>query len=557
MNVSLDDLPRHSHGSPDSLPDAPPESQEQTLRRLFLTLFLRGRSSRGLKKDKAPRSIGEKLAGTLGLYMLLGFLVVVMMRLPTFALSVYLHAMTFAFLGIFLASSIGEILFNKEEADILLHRPVAPGTLLWAKIRVLLEVSLWMAVAFNLGGFFVGCNTPDGSWRFLPAHVVSVGMQAVFCAGCVVMIYQLCFRWFGRERLEGLITTAQVLLSVGAVLCSQILPQLVIRTNSVVTFGRQTWWMALLPPAWFAGVDDAIAGTMAISSWLLAAMAVVATGLVVWVAFGKLAVDYETGQQKLSETVSTRKRKHGSRRWIDVLVDLPLFRWWLRDPVARASFLLTAAYLMRDRDVKLRVYPAIAPMMALPVVFLVQGLTQEGRGSSGFGIAFSSSYLGIVPMLGLSLLQYSQQWQATDIFRAAPLVGPASLCHGARRAVLVFLALPTLLFFGLMSWAIQRDASQMVMLLPGIVALPIYALIPSLTGNGVPLSLPTEEAKGAGRGLSMIGVMLISLAISGLAIWSRAGDWFWWLIVVETVLSIAVYVGLRRSFRWLRWRSME
>jgi hypothetical protein len=284
---------------------------------------------------------------------------------------------------------------------------------------------------------------------------------------------------------------------------------------------------------------------------------VVATGLVVWIAFGKLAVDYESGQQKLSETVSTRKRKQGSRQWIDVLVDLPFFRWWLRDPVARASFLLTAAYLMRDRDVKLRVYPAIAPMMALPVVFLVQDMTRGGRGISGFGIAFSSSYLGVVPLLGLTMLQYSQQWQAADIFRAAPLVGPASLCHGARRAVLFFLALPTLLFFGLMSWAIQRDPSQMLMPLPGIIALPLFALVPSITGNGVPLSLPTAEAKGASRGLTMIGVMLISFVISGLAIWSRAGGWFWWLIVVEAVLSIAVYVGLRRSIRRLRWRSME
>ena len=34
-------------------------SPQQTLRRLFLTLFLRGRSSRGLRRETAPKSVGS------------------------------------------------------------------------------------------------------------------------------------------------------------------------------------------------------------------------------------------------------------------------------------------------------------------------------------------------------------------------------------------------------------------------------------------------------------------------------------------------------------------
>ena len=137
----------------------PRPSPEKTLRRLFLTLFLRGHSSRGLQKEKAPKSVWEKLAWTLALYVLMGLLALAFLRQPVFVLSVYLHGMTFMFLGMFIASSAGEILFNKEEADILLHRPVEPRALLWAKVRVLVEVSLWMAFAFNFVGFFVGVGS--------------------------------------------------------------------------------------------------------------------------------------------------------------------------------------------------------------------------------------------------------------------------------------------------------------------------------------------------------------------------------------------------------------
>ena len=47
-------------------------SPERTLRRLFLTLFLRGRSSRGLQKDSVPKSVSSKLGFTLLFYALFG-----------------------------------------------------------------------------------------------------------------------------------------------------------------------------------------------------------------------------------------------------------------------------------------------------------------------------------------------------------------------------------------------------------------------------------------------------------------------------------------------------
>ena len=434
--------------------DAAVPSPERTLRRMFLTLFLRGRSSRGLQRNRAPKSVGQKLAWTLLLYALIGMLALAFRGQNVFALSVYLHAMTFVFLGMFIASSAGEILFNQEEADILLHRPIEPRALLWAKVRVLVEVSLWMSAAFNLIGFFVGAGARDGGWLFLGAHAVSTTLEAMFCIGCVVMVYQLCLRWFGRERLEGLMTTAQVLISVGAVLSGQILPQLVMRFDKVGHLNEPSWWIGLLPPAWFAGFDDAFAGSGAGSSWLLALVGVSATALVAWISLGKLARDYQSGLQSLNETVSKRPRNSFRRRWMDAFMGLPPLRWWLRDPVTRAAFLLTGDYLMRDRDVKLRIYPGLAPIMIMPLVLMVRPRGGDAGGGE-FGIAFAGAYVGLVPMLGITMLQYSQQWRAADIFRAAPIAGPAPICHGARRAVLCILTIPTLVLFGLLVCLMQ------------------------------------------------------------------------------------------------------
>ncbi len=473
--------------------------------------------------------MGQKLLLTLLFYGLFGLVALALRSQNVFAFSLYLHGMTMAFVGMFVAASSGEILFNQEEADILLHRPVTPRALLTAKVRVLVEVSLWMAGAFNLIGFFAGVTAIGSGWIFPAVHAVSLILETLFCTASVVLIYQLCLRWFGRERLDGLMTAAQVAVAIFAMLGSQVMPQVIGHLDGRAHLNLTGWWVGLLPPAWFAGLDDALAGSGAMGSWVIAVVGVGATAAVMFLAFGKLASDYGAGLQRLNETVSpVRKPGAARRRWLDVLVKHPPLSWWLRDSVSRAAFLLTAAYLVRDRDVKLRVYPGIAPMLIFPLVFMLRDFKQT---SGGLWVAMGGTYLGIVPMLGLSLMRYSQHWQAADLFRAAPLPGPAPLCHGARRAALCLLAFPALIAFGLFAWLLQRAGSNLLLLLPGILALPVYVMVPCLGGDAVPLSKPVEEAKSAGRALTMIGTMIISLIISGIATAAWKYGWFQWFFV--------------------------
>jgi hypothetical protein len=543
-----------------SLAPAPAASSKKALHKLFLTLFLRGRSSRGLQKQGAPQSVGSKLALVLFIYAAVGMSAFAYVRRPVFALSLYLHAMTLLFLGMFVAASSGEVLFNKEEADILLHRPVTPRALLWAKIGVLVRVSLWMAGAFNLGGFFAGVGASDGGWLYPVAHVLSTVLEALFCAGGVVAVYQLCLRWFGRERLDSLMTLAQVMVGIAAVLGGQI-PQLLTKFHGEISFNAHSWWVCLLPPAWFAGLDDLIAGSRSASSGILAVVGLIVTAVILWVAFEKLAADYETGLQSMGETITPKHPKEAHRRLLDTLASRAPLRWWLRDPVSRAAFLLVAAYLVRDRDVKLRVYPGVAPMLIWPFLTLIQdrGPAQAAGVSamSGFTVAFTGIFLGIIPLLAVDLLRYSQQWQAADLFRVAPVEGPGPFCDGTRRAVLLILTLPVLVAAVLLASLLGSAHTHLPLLLPGIIALPLYAMLPCLKGNAVPFSLPSEEAKSAGRGLKMIGVMMASgvLAVAATLCWNYG--FFKWLLLAEVFVVIGLYIPMRASVASSRWTSLE
>lgn len=525
---------RDPHFFPAKFNDRTPSSR-QTLRRLFFLLFLRGQIAPNHQQDKVPRSIAAKLSQSLFISAMCGLMALGLYKYSPFVLSVYLHAMTFTLTGMMLAGTTGGILFNKEEADILLHRPVEMKDLLRAKISVLLEYSLWISLAFNLVGFGVGLIMPGGGWRFVLAHFLSVIMESIFCAGCVVTVYQLCLRWCGRERLENVITFAQVGLTVLFVLSSQFLPQVALRGGLDHLVETYSNWLILLPPAWFAEFDHLISGTFAWHSILSATLAVVGTLFVVWLAFAKLANEFEGGLQKLSEHTTRVAVPASGRRWVDRIADFGPMRWWLRDPVQRASFVLTSVYLTRDRDAKLRIYPSVLPMMVMPFILMFNELNGPPGQPSGFGLAMVGAFLGQIPALAIATLNQSQQWQASEIFQIAPLAGPGAICHGARKAVLAFMMLPISCVMIAISFLIAKDLSTAPLLIPGLLMAPINSLLPYLEDKSTPLSHPVVQAKAQVNLWATVATMFLSLFVAMFGFMAWIGGVFPWFIGAEAI----------------------
>ncbi|GAA5129581.1 hypothetical protein JIN84_03530 [Luteolibacter yonseiensis] len=528
------------------------DPQSKVLRGLYLKLFLRGRTSRGLDSRQLPKSVTKRLAATMLFYALAGGICLLWGDTTLFSLSLYLHASTLMFIGMFVASSAGEVLFNKDEAEILLHRPVNPRAMLWAKISVLLQVSLLLAVAYNAPGMWKGSFMGISHPLYAVAHAVSTVMEAFFCTGSVVVIYQLCLRWFGREKLDGLMTTAQVVMTLVIVAGSQAAPHLARYLPGDVRITGDTWWFFLLPPAWFSGLDEVLMGRATASSWALAICGAAVTGITLALAFGKLAGSYQSGLRMLNEEKAMKPRVAGKAKLLDRLPALPLLRWWLRHPLERAGFLLTAAYMLRDRDVKLRLYPGIAPMMMMPAIFLINGA--RGR-TEDFMILMAGSYLPLVPMMGMSLLRFSKDWQATDIFHATPIAGPGHLIIGARKAVTCLLVVPAVLVVAAVCWWITGSIRSLESILPGLLALPIYSRILACRAEHLPLSVPGEEAKSAGRGLYVMLGMFSALAIGGVAAVAKSYGYLYPLLAVEFLATCVFAVLLDLKVGRLAWTA--
>ena len=130
----------------------------------------------------------------------------------------------------------------------------------------------------------------------------------------------------------------------------------------------------------------------------------------------------------------------------------------------------------------------------------------------------------------------------------------------ARRAVLVFLTLPVAAAFLLLIGFTSRGTTQLALLIPGLIALPVYSLIPSMAAARCPCHSPPKTQNRSGAGLIMFVVMFISMALSGLAAWSWADGWFLWFVVGEAAVAALIYAALRRSLEicaGLRWSDAE
>lgn len=532
-------------------------SPEKALDRLFLTIFLRGHSSRGLNRSNFSTSIAHKLGLSLALYGLLGLSALLFLHQTVFALSVYLHATTFVTLGMFVVASAGETLFNKEESDILMHRPVTPKMLIRAKVGVLIRVSLWLAFAMNCVGFFVGVAVPGGGWLYPVAHAFSTFEEALFCTACVVLVYELCLKWIGRERMEGVLTTMQVLLMISVTVGSQVMARTATSFGSAGAALLKAWWINFLPPAWFAGFDDAIAGSRSTSSLAMGGIGLGVTAVSVLLALGKLATSYESGVKALSEPTAPKAKSLARVRWLQRAAGFVPMRWFLKGSVEKASFVLAVAYMLRDREVKLRLYPAIAPLIVIPAMMLFGGGTARTYGSFWvYPLCIGATDLGVLPMLALSLLRYSQQWKSAEAFQVAPTAGPWAVHRGAQVAVLTLLCLPAIVGLGLyIGWS--RGPTDLPVLLPGIISMPVYALLPAFITGAVPLARPSEEAQSANRGLYMTLAMFFAIGLGGVAAYAWLSGWFAYLVVIEAVVAAILCLVMNSALRRVEWAPTD
>src|SRR3989441_8309439 len=209
-------------------------------------------------RGNKPRS----LLFVVGMYTIVGLMTgitVVTNQLDVFTYTLLVHSMTFFVVGMAVTSESGDILFNANESDVLVHRPIHPRTLLLAKSINLIAFTLILAAALNLFPTFFGLSASGAPPWFPIVHLISMILLCVFCASAVVCTYGLVIRFLDREKFDNFAAWSQVGMSILFIAGYQIVPRLLQRFKGL-SFTPYARYLFPLPPAWFAGMDSAVAG---------------------------------------------------------------------------------------------------------------------------------------------------------------------------------------------------------------------------------------------------------------------------------------------------------
>ena len=460
--------------------------------------------------------------------------------------SVGVHAITFFSVGMAAIIEANEVLFDRREEEILFPLPVHPRTLLIAKSATLVGFVALLAFSLNLGPTFLGLAAADAKPWFPLVHLASVSLMTVFACALVVCVYGLVIRLFGRERFESFAVWAQVGMIVMIIGGFQVVPRLV-DEQGAASLERVARWLVPTPPGWFASFDALLAGSArGWSVFAFASVAVLATALLAWIAVARLAGGYGEAAPRAAGTPKPAPESAAApfRAWRS---RNPFLRWWLRDPIEWGAFRLAAAYMRRDREIKLRVYTSLSMF----VVLLVMSFLDAQRGRPGFLPLVMLAFAITAGLSSIEALESSSQFAAAEIFASTPIESSAPLFHGVRKACMLFVQLPlTIVSLALVCLSRATPPDPLPLALPVLILLPTTTLLPGAIAPYVPLSKAPRRGEQSSRRVMLVLVtMLGTMGMVGLAYLATRLGWYVPFLAVELVAVVAAHVWLLRTIR--------
>ena len=511
---------------------------------LRATMRMRMRVGGGTRFGRGGRPRGLIVLAVI--YVVMGVFVgmLAFIHVDPFTYALLLFGMSTVIGGTMVISESSAVLFNTREADILGHRPIHPRTLLLAKSLSLFLLSALLSIALNVAPMFMGMSLTRPPWLFPIVHVAVTLLVALFAAASVVFVYALLTRLVGRERFDAFASWTQVAATVMTIFGYQIIPRLADRLHGF-RVDHELSWLLLLPPAWFASLEALLLGEAPTPRLVaMAAIAVLSTVALAWTAVGRLAGAYASTLSALGETPATPRSKEASSARAPRAMN-GLLKAWLRDPVERGVYQLTRAYMTRDRDVRMRLYPALATIV-VPAILPLIDRNVGGRA----GPALVLTFIGMLTNTAMATLKMSPQYAAGDVFRYAPLSGTAPVFHGARKAVIVGFVLPAFVLVSPILWFTIQQHRLMLAMLPVLVAMPTLSLLNGLVGDYLPFSMPpTAGRQGAINILYMLVGAISASAISAVALIGLRQGWFWYFLGFEILFLMGLHAVLLRGIR--------
>ena len=350
------------------------------------------------------------------------------------------------------------------------HRFVAARLATLGRVYVLFATPLAVLQSIVFGLTVTGFGAPVSRLHGIAAHFLTVTLACGFVFSALVATQCLLLLVFGRRAAQAASVTFQVLFAIGLVQLLFFLPDLgrVLRAGGATHEGLSA--LSAVPPTWFFGFYEQLAGTATAGSAALGRLAVEITAGTVAAATALYAWSYDRLSQRALEGVPART----SASMVTRAVRDPHLSRLVNQPLTAAVRAFTIRTLFRSRTHRMMfaVYGGFAIAFVVSSALSI-AFRNHGAGLWQPGLAMMSMPLVIQFVLLAAIrviVSIPSEPKARWVFRACEPADRSAAVGGARDAMLLLVVLPSTAFAlaqGLVFWtpvaAVSHAAFSWVM----------------------------------------------------------------------------------------------
>jgi ABC-2 type transport system permease protein len=502
----------------------------QHLKALLIVYFKQDfRSGKSFLQNSTKEYATSNLAllSMLGMYIFVGLTTAIFAftKPDIFIYSVVASSITLFIVALAVIAESGNVIFNETEPDIIGHLPVNSRTVFAAKVLNIFFFTLLLATAANILPTIAGVFVKGSSALFLLAHSLSAILSALFATMLVLTSYGLLMRYVDKQRFNNFIAYAQTGFSVFLILGYQVMPRLVESYQLQANPASRKYFL-FYPPAWFSGVTLIIMGKVDWLSLTFAALALISLLILSFIGLRKVGAGYSTFTAqfaydsnmqigKADKTIATSKDASQNLSGRATFSN-NLKTFFLRSPVERAVFDLVATYLKRDREIKVRLYPSFSYLIMFPLLGLVTGGLSDPFVSQGFMLnsVIGAMMIPFVTAVSAEAFLFSEHYQASYIFRAAPVASLSDIHKGLRKAAQAYIALPGALILLILYTILWRNFFHAFLLIaPWVILTPAMMMFSFIGREFLPLSRKYQKGQQSARSMIIFFVSFLCLVV--------------------------------------------
>lgn len=408
----------------------------------------------------------------------------------------------FFILSIFI-SDFSSVLLDARDKNIIGTKGVDDKTINAAKIThicyYILLTSLALAWLSIIGMFRFGVLTGI-------LFIFEIIVTDVFMVVITALIYLLILRFFDGEKVKDIINFVQIILTITMAVGYQFLGRMFNLVDLNIIYESKVWNL-LLPPMWFAAPLYAVNGgelNTIIISLIVLAFAVPVISIILYI---KNTFRFENLLYKLSIAGNNEKKnKRG--------IFYKLGRYMCRNNEQKAAYDLAVSVMKKEREFKLKLYPSLGFVIIFPLLFIFIFSDREGAVIGSLPLSMSLNiywFIYMIPTILLTL-QYSNNYQAAWIYKAAFVNDITNIYKGVYKGFLVNIIVPLYLLE-----SIIFTAGFGMRVIPVLIVAFIFLLVAVVIGHRIGrIKIPFTEKTGLENGGSSMITVISGMAVIGL-----------------------------------------